>query len=112
MTRFHALNQLLRLGPLTLREIIAITGWPSRVATDTLLALKARQAVRSLNLERRRHYVATAGRLDGPGDPPHGPAEQGRAATPRPHGSSRQGPHAGNSHRPFALLREVPKGVK
>ena len=112
MTRVHALNQLLRLGPLTLREIIAITGWPSRVATDTLLALKARQAVRSLNLERRRHYVATAGRLDGQAGDQVDPVEQGRAPTPRACGSSRQGPHAGNSHRPFALLREVPKGVK
>lgn len=35
MTKSHALRQLLRLGPLTHRELVAVTGWPSRVVTNT-----------------------------------------------------------------------------
>ena len=105
MTRLHALTQLLRLGPLTLREIVAITGWPSSAAGWALRNTLDSNAVQELRHRCGVRYVATAGRLDGP-------AEHGAAPTPRPHGSSRQGPHAGNSHRPLALLREVPKGVK
>lgn len=112
MTRTYTLTQLLRHGPLSHGEIVAITGWPSSAAGWALRNTLDSNAVQQLRHRSGVRYVATAGRLDGPGDPPHGPAEQGRAPTPRPHGSSRQGPHAGNSHRPLALLREGAKGVK
>ena len=39
MTRRYALVQLLRLGPLTRAEIIAITGWPDRAVDRTIAAL-------------------------------------------------------------------------
>lgn len=39
MTRAHAAQQLLRLGPLTLGEFITFTGWPVRVARKTLANL-------------------------------------------------------------------------
>ena len=109
MTRTHILTQLLRLGPLTLREIVTITGWPSSAAGGALRNTLDSNAVQELRHRSGVRYVATAGRLDAPdGAPP----EQGRAPTPRACGSSRQGANAGNSHRPLALLRECPKGVK
>lgn len=115
MTRTYILTQLLRLGPLTLREIVAITGWPSNAAGCALRNTLDSNAVQELRHRSGVRYVATAGRLD---DQAGGqvdqvdPAEQGRAPTPRACGSSRQGANAGNSHRPLALLRECPKGVK
>lgn len=113
MTRTYILTQLLRLGPLTLREIVAITGWPSSAAGWALRNTLDSNAVQELRHRSGVRYVATAGRLDAPDDErSHAPAEQGRAPTPRACGSSRQGTNAGNSHRPLALLRECPKGVK
>ncbi|WP_027477619.1 hypothetical protein [Curvibacter gracilis] len=112
MTRTYILTQLLRLGPLTLREIVTITGWPSSAAGWTLRNTLDTNAVQELRHRSGVRYVATAGRLDGQGPDQVEPAEQGRAPTPRACGSSRQGANAGNSHRPLALLRECPKGVK
>ncbi|MBV5295504.1 MAG: hypothetical protein JZU58_24475 [Curvibacter lanceolatus] len=113
MTRTYILTQLLRLGPLTLREIVTITGWSSSCAGGALRNTLDSNAVQELRHRSGVRYVATAGRLDGPGDERSlGPVAQGRAPTPRACGSSRQGANAGNSHRPLALLRECPKGVK
>lgn len=113
MTRTYILTQLLRLGPLTLREIVTITGWPSSAAGWALRNTLDSNAVQELRHRSGVRYVATAGRLDGQCDEPtRSAAEQGRAPTPRACGSSRQGANAGNSHRPLALLRECPKGVK
>lgn len=36
MTRRHAAIQLLRLGPLSARDFIAITGWPDRACRRLL----------------------------------------------------------------------------
>lgn len=112
MTRTYILTQLLRLGPLTLREIVTITGWPSNAAGWTLRNTLDSNAVQELRHRSGVRYVATAGRLDDQAGGQFDPAEQGRAPTPRACGSSRQGANAGNSHRPLALLRECPKGVK
>ena len=108
MTRTYILTQLLRLGPLTLREIVTITGWPSSAAGWALRNTLDSNAVQELRYRSGVRYVATAGRLDGQVEQ----VEQGRAPTPRACGSSRQGANAGNSHRPLGLLRECPKGVK
>ena len=112
MPRTYILTQLLRLGPLTLREIVAITGWPSSAAGWALRNTLDANAVQELRHRSGVRYVATAGRLDGQGPDQVDPAEQSRAPTPRACGSSRQGANAGNSHRPLGLLRECPKGVK
>ena len=112
MTRTYILTQLLRLGPLTLREIVTITGWPSSAAGWALRNTLDSNAVQELRHRSGVRYVATAGRLDGQAGDQVDPVEQGRAPTPRACGSSRQGANAGNSHRPLGLLRECHKGVK
>ena len=112
MTRTYILTQLLRLGPLTLREIVTITGWSSSCAGGALRNTLDSNAVQELRHRSGVRYVATAGRLDNQAGGLIEQPDQGRAPTPRACGSSRQGANAGNSHRPLALLRECPKGVK
>jgi hypothetical protein len=46
MTRAHAARQLLALGPLTLTEFVAITGWPYRACIAVLRYLRDLQEVR------------------------------------------------------------------
>ena len=41
MTRIYALERLLEHGPLTLAELVAITGWPRYTLTGTLRRLAA-----------------------------------------------------------------------
>jgi DNA-binding transcriptional LysR family regulator len=65
MTRTYILTQLLRLGPLTLREIVTITGWPSSAAGWALRNTLDSNAVQELRYRSGVRYVATAGRLDG-----------------------------------------------
>lgn len=55
MTRSHIARQLLKHGPLTLREFKAVTGWPPRQAEWTLQSLRrTRKAVRFV---RANEYV-------------------------------------------------------
>jgi hypothetical protein len=60
MTRDHAGLQLLKLGPLSFREFVEITGWRTgRTARHVLDRLAGADLVRIVNHQRRRCYVAT-----------------------------------------------------
>lgn len=48
MTREHALLQLLRLGPLPMREVVEITGWRRRACWSALAPLMSCGRVRRL----------------------------------------------------------------
>ena len=45
MTRAHACTQLLRLGPLSLGQVVEITGWPYKAARYTLKHLSAQGVI-------------------------------------------------------------------
>lgn len=42
MTRAHAARQLLALGPLSMRDFRAITGWPAKVSRKVISSLQER----------------------------------------------------------------------
>ncbi len=48
MTRSYAAYQLLRHGPLTLCEIVEITGWPYRRCVAALSELRANGKIRNI----------------------------------------------------------------
>lgn len=50
MTRAYALKQLLRLGPLTYREILEITGWKVPRLRNALADLDEAGALRRVNV--------------------------------------------------------------
>lgn len=56
MTRKHAALQLLRLGELTAREFVEITGWPRRVALYTLAWMVQTGAVEYVGTTQRGIY--------------------------------------------------------
>ncbi len=45
MTRIYALERLLEHGPLTLQQLIEITGWPLNTLNGTLRRLRADRIV-------------------------------------------------------------------
>lgn len=45
MTRAHAVTQLLRLGPLSFRQIVEITGWQYRQARHTVDHLREKGVI-------------------------------------------------------------------
>lgn len=49
MTKIHAARQLLALGPLTLSEIVEITGWEYRCCVRVLAYLREVRAVRLIH---------------------------------------------------------------
>lgn len=114
MKRQRTLTQLLRHGPLSHRELVAITGWTPCIVNSAVKNALTADRIRPQNFQRRRCYVATTGRLDGPqgGAPDTAPNTTPEGPPPDPHGSSPEGPTAGNSNRPHGLLRKWPKGVK
>lgn len=54
MSRSHATRQLLKLGPLTFRELLEITGWTRMQARDVLGHLLEREEVKRIT-ERGTH---------------------------------------------------------
>jgi hypothetical protein len=56
MTRTHAAIQLLRLGPLTRAEFIAITGWSIQRADETLQLLREGGAIEYTGTSQRGMY--------------------------------------------------------
>ena len=45
MTAQHIMLQLLRLDPLCMREIVNITGWPTKRVRSTLAGLRASKKI-------------------------------------------------------------------
>lgn len=58
MTRPYVLHQLLRMGPMRIRDIIRVTGWTTKVARAVLGCLCERGVVLCLPKRGRRTYLS------------------------------------------------------
>lgn len=56
MTRAYAARRLLEHGPLTLREIIEISGWPPKIASNVMCSLRDCDVVKVAIVERTPTY--------------------------------------------------------
>lgn len=64
MTKAYALVQLLRLGPLALREIYEITGWNKKAARRTVYACRDKGLISGANYGRTRIYFASSNLIE------------------------------------------------
>ena len=62
MKKSYAALQLLSLGPLSLKEFIETTGWPSRSCSKVLYRLVKDEEVAHVNIQGKRHYMRVSER--------------------------------------------------